>query len=530
MMVPPKIKAFLTEGVQKNLNMLIVGTDEDAKMELFSFLISQIDEQERIALVSEKTALQIDKPYVAHLYVDKNRSASDLVKAAMRMDPHRILCDHVKENAFDLLQSMSAGFDGSMGVTESLEVFASHAHSRIKDFSISSIYAHIEDAVEVIIRLEQDEITLESPVYNRETEEMEMIVLFETKNGKEIVHSVPWKKQITKKYERYDAWQKQLEEYNNRSPKTNFIKEINYQVFFDLFTEKYPLQKMDKLNPLLKESVSVVRELKEDTDISLGHSKFGGDPDLPIGTAYPFYNEEVAYSFIMQMNCEEFSKVDREGRLPKTGMLYFFHLFENESISLPYDYKDREGFDTHLKATKIFYHAGDATTIKRTSKPHNEHIEEIKPANISFVRSLTIKKPFENEVYYKEHGFEVEWDEADELAMHDLHSVLTRLVFEEPAEALNGELESFYDRPFHQLFGEAEHYQGPPLEVIQHQIGNQFGLIEESNQNWTLLFQLWEDEEIGLNMAGDAIVHYFIKEEDLKNGKFDAIYSSFECG
>lgn len=61
-------------------------------------------------------------------------------------------------------------------------------------------------------------------------------------------------------------------------------------------------------------------------------SKWWGNPDLPPQVEYPMMKltdengEEYDYplTFICQIDCEDIAPFDKEGRLPHTGMLYFF--------------------------------------------------------------------------------------------------------------------------------------------------------------------------------------------------------------
>lgn len=60
-------------------------------------------------------------------------------------------------------------------------------------------------------------------------------------------------------------------------------------------------------------------------------SKWWGDPDMPEGMQYPTITvtengETYDYplTFICQINCEDISAYDKEGKFPQEGMLYFF--------------------------------------------------------------------------------------------------------------------------------------------------------------------------------------------------------------
>ena len=72
--------------------------------------------------------------------------------------------------------------------------------------------------------------------------------------------------------------------------------------------------------------------LKKTERILFCGSKWWGDPDFPEQMEYPTVKvkdedgETIDYplTFICQINCEDISKYDKEGKLPHEGMLYFF--------------------------------------------------------------------------------------------------------------------------------------------------------------------------------------------------------------
>ena len=59
-----------------------------------------------------------------------------------------------------------------------------------------------------------------------------------------------------------------------------------------------------------------------------GASKLFGNPDVWDGFEWPYIEEngeKYDLTFLFQINCTEVSALDKEGRLPKTGILYFFY-------------------------------------------------------------------------------------------------------------------------------------------------------------------------------------------------------------
>ena len=73
--------------------------------------------------------------------------------------------------------------------------------------------------------------------------------------------------------------------------------------------------------------------------LPVGSSKFGGRPDVPADFSWPYYNvscgEDGAQqlcplSFLAQFDCSALAPLDREGLLPKTGLLSFFYELDSQ--------------------------------------------------------------------------------------------------------------------------------------------------------------------------------------------------------
>ena len=90
-----------------------------------------------------------------------------------------------------------------------------------------------------------------------------------------------------------------------------------------------------------KNAIKISTHAKNDDDIAVGASKFGGVPDLPASVSWRS-NENGALSFVAQINFAEVSKFDTDSLLPKSGILYLFY-----DINLRiwgYDPADKKGF------------------------------------------------------------------------------------------------------------------------------------------------------------------------------------------
>jgi pilus assembly protein CpaF len=104
-------------------NVLISGGTGSGKTTLLNCLTSFIEADERIITCEDAAELQLQQPHVVRLETrppnlegEGQVSMRDLVKNCLRMRPERIIVGEVRgPEAFDLLQAMNTGHDGSMG-------------------------------------------------------------------------------------------------------------------------------------------------------------------------------------------------------------------------------------------------------------------------------------------------------------------------------------------------------------------------------------------------------------------------------
>jgi pilus assembly protein CpaF len=104
-------------------NILVSGGTGSGKTTLLNTLAAFIDPTERVITCEDSAELQLQQPHVVRLETrPPNLEGSgqinmrDLVKNCLRMRPERIIVGEVRgPEAFDLLQAMNTGHDGSMG-------------------------------------------------------------------------------------------------------------------------------------------------------------------------------------------------------------------------------------------------------------------------------------------------------------------------------------------------------------------------------------------------------------------------------
>ena len=118
----PHVARILELASRGRLNIVISGGTGSGKTTLMNALSRLIDHGERVVTVEDAAELQFQQPHVVRL---ETRPISlegrgeitqrDLVRNALRMRPDRIIIGEVRgAEAFDMLQAMNTGHDGSM--------------------------------------------------------------------------------------------------------------------------------------------------------------------------------------------------------------------------------------------------------------------------------------------------------------------------------------------------------------------------------------------------------------------------------
>jgi pilus assembly protein CpaF len=105
------------------VNTLVSGGTGSGKTTLLNCLTRYIDDDERVITCEDAAELQLQQPHVVRLETRPSNlegegqiTMRDLVRNCLRMRPERIIVGEVRgPEAFDLLQAMNTGHDGSMG-------------------------------------------------------------------------------------------------------------------------------------------------------------------------------------------------------------------------------------------------------------------------------------------------------------------------------------------------------------------------------------------------------------------------------
>jgi pilus assembly protein CpaF len=165
--VPSQVAEVLKAVVNARLNVLISGGTGSGKTTMLNAMSAFIDNRERIVTIEDSAELQLQQSHVVRLETrpanieGKGEVAQrDLVKNSLRMRPDRIIVGEVRAGeAFDMLQAMNTGHDGSMTTVHANT--PRDALSRVEqmigmsgvDIPARSARAQIASAIHVVVQV-----------------------------------------------------------------------------------------------------------------------------------------------------------------------------------------------------------------------------------------------------------------------------------------------------------------------------------------------------------------------------------------
>ena len=162
-----EVAEVLSAIVKSRLNVLVSGSTGSGKTTMLNILSGYIPSDERIVTIEDSAELQLQQPHVVRLETRPPNiegkgavTSRDLVRNSLRMRPERIIVGEVRgEEAFDMLQAMNTGHDGSLTTV--------HANSprdalgRIENmvsmtginFPIKALRSQIASAIDVVLQI-----------------------------------------------------------------------------------------------------------------------------------------------------------------------------------------------------------------------------------------------------------------------------------------------------------------------------------------------------------------------------------------
>jgi pilus assembly protein CpaF len=167
--IAKEMAALLAAAVSGRITMLVSGGTGSGKTTMLNALSSYISHLERLITIEDAAELQMQQPHVGRM---ETRPPSiegkgeirqrELVKNALRMRPDRIIVGEVRgEEAFDMLQAMNTGHEGSMTTIHANT--PRDSMSRLEQMigmagfpmTIQSIRSQIAAAIRLVIQLQR---------------------------------------------------------------------------------------------------------------------------------------------------------------------------------------------------------------------------------------------------------------------------------------------------------------------------------------------------------------------------------------
>ncbi|PBB85178.1 MULTISPECIES: CpaF family protein [unclassified Mesorhizobium] len=167
--IRPPMVDLLRIAVQARKSILVSGGTGSGKTTLLNALSSYIPAKERLITIEDAAELQLQQPHVGRLETRPPNVEGkgevrqrELVKNALRMRPDRIIVGEVRgEEAFDMLQAMNTGHEGSMTTIHANT--PRDALSRLEQMvgmagmpmTHESIRAQIASAIDIIVQTQR---------------------------------------------------------------------------------------------------------------------------------------------------------------------------------------------------------------------------------------------------------------------------------------------------------------------------------------------------------------------------------------
>jgi pilus assembly protein CpaF len=163
------IAQLLSAAVRHRFSLIVSGGTGTGKTTLLNALSASISPRERLVTIEDAAEFQLQQPHVIRLETRPPNlegkgaiSQRELVRNALRMRPDRIILGECRgEEAFDMLQAMNTGHEGSMTTIHAntprdmvtrLEQMVGMAGIPA---TVASIRAQIASAVRVVVQLQR---------------------------------------------------------------------------------------------------------------------------------------------------------------------------------------------------------------------------------------------------------------------------------------------------------------------------------------------------------------------------------------
>ncbi|MCC7346227.1 MAG: CpaF family protein [Variibacter sp.] len=165
----PQMAELLSQAVRARITTVISGGTGSGKTTMLNALSAFISDKERLVTIEDAAELQLQQPHVGRMETRPPNVEGkgeirqrELVKNALRMRPDRVILGECRgEEAFDMLQAMNTGHEGSMATIHANT--PRDAISRLEQMigmaglpmTVASIRGQIGAAIRMIVQLQR---------------------------------------------------------------------------------------------------------------------------------------------------------------------------------------------------------------------------------------------------------------------------------------------------------------------------------------------------------------------------------------
>jgi len=165
----PEMARFLDIAAQCRVNILISGGTGSGKTTLLNAVSRHVASDERIITIEDAVELRLQQPHVVQLESRPPNmegvgqiAQRELVRNALRMRPDRIIVGEVRgSEAFDMLQAMNTGHDGSMSTIhansprDALFRLENMVLMAAANLPLRALRAQIASAINLLVQIER---------------------------------------------------------------------------------------------------------------------------------------------------------------------------------------------------------------------------------------------------------------------------------------------------------------------------------------------------------------------------------------
>ena len=258
------------------------------------------------------------------------------------------------------------------------------------------------------------------------------------------------------------------------------------------------------------------------TATDLAASRVGGKPAVPAGFEWPYYEgvgmdrkdpKNRPLSFMAQINMKDVSSLDKEGLLPKTGILSFF--YEMDTMTWGFDPKDKG-------SARVFYFPESAELHLEDIPSDMDKDFRIPEFSMSFREHISV--PDFSEI---EDDHDLDWDETVDC--------IYRAGYEVDEWAVNTKLLGYPDTIQNPMYEECEAvtrgWRRGNKEDFAKIPDEEKADIKAKADQWMLLFQMGtvESDHYELMFGDCGHIYFWIRKSDLANMNFDNVWLILQC-